>query len=50
MREPMCYGDDLPTAEDLADEIRSMRRLIRWLAILAAGMAGVIVWCVWRMV
>jgi len=45
----MCYGDDLPTAEQTARELRQMKRLSAALCVLSAGLVGIIVWRIWRM-
>lgn len=50
MREPMCYDpDSLPSAEDTARELRQMKRLSMWLSVVSAGLVGIIVWRIWRM-
>ncbi len=45
----MCYGDDMPSAEDSAREIRAMRRALAAVVVVAAGLAAVVVYGIWRM-
>ena len=46
----MCYDpDSLPSAEDTARELRQMKRLSAVLCVVSAGLVGIIVYRIWRM-